>query len=82
MGSKATLKALRIFTAPDNFDVNLEIIDNNGVTNINIGIDNQFYNSINYFKKCIMDKDIQNITYKVIVKEVRYIECFKVNRGI
>lgn len=81
-GSKATLKAPRIFTAPDNFDVNLEIIDNNGVTNINIGIDNQFYNSINYFKKCIMDKDIQNITYKVIVKEVRYIECFKVNRGI
>ena len=81
-GSKATLKAPRIFTAPDNFDVNLEIIDNNGVTNINIGIDNQFYNSINYLKKCIIDKEIQNITYKVIVKEVRYMECFKVNRGI
>lgn len=56
-GSKATLKALRIFTAPDNFDVNLEIIDNNGIKNINVGIDNQFYNSINNFSLNINDKD-------------------------
>ena len=56
-GSKATLKAPRIFTATDNFDVNLEIIDNNGIKNINVGIDNQFYNSINNFSLNINDKD-------------------------
>lgn len=56
-GSKAILKVPRIFTAPDNFDVNLEIIDNNGIKNINVGIDNQFYNSINNFSLNINDKD-------------------------
>lgn len=56
-GSKATLKASRIFTAPDNFDVKLEFIDNNGIKNIDIGIDNQFYNSINNFYLNVNNSD-------------------------
>lgn len=65
-GSKAILKAPRIFTAPDNFDVNLEIIDNNGIKNINVGIDNQFYNSILFFKECINLNCSRILSYKEI----------------
>ena len=72
-GSKATLKAPRIFTAPDNFDVNLEFIDNNGIKNINVGIDNQFYNSIDYLKKCIIDSSIRVNNYIYIEKQSKLI---------
>ena len=72
-GSKATLKAPRIFTAPDNLDVNLEFIDNNGIKNINVGIDNQFYNSIDYLKKCIIDSSIRVNNYIYIEKQSKLI---------
>lgn len=54
-GSNGTIKAPRIFTAPSDYEVNLQLEQNGKIENIYVGADDQFLNSINHFEKCIND---------------------------
>lgn len=74
LGSKAILKAPRVFTAPDNFEVILECIDNNGVEKISVGTDDQFYNSINQFDICINNVDVLYTNYNKILLQNKLVD--------
>lgn len=70
-GSKATLKAPRIFTAPPNFEVKFDYISNNDVRTILVGGDDQFYNSIDFFYKSIINEKYNNMCN--ILRQVNFI---------
>ena len=74
LGSKAILKAPRVFTAPDNFEVILECIDNNGVEKISVGTDDQFYNSINQFDIYINNVDVLYTNYNKILLQNKLVD--------
>lgn len=73
-GSKGILKAPRIFTAPPDYETELELVTNAGIEKINTGVDNQFANSIEYFRKCIMETEFREINYKNILQQNKLID--------
>lgn len=68
-GSNGYLKAPRIFTAPADFSVNLKIEINNKKFIVNVGKDDQFFKSIQYFIQLVNDPDLQQENYKNILKQ-------------
>ena len=75
--SNGYLKAPRIFTAPPEYDVKFEIIKQGNQEIINVGKDNQFYNSIEHFAYCIMDEKIKLEEYSNLEKQSNFIESIK-----
>lgn len=65
-GSRAILKANRIFTSPVDYMVNLKVYDNFGVREILVGKDDQFLNSIKFFYDCILYDYLRIKNYKDI----------------
>lgn len=76
-GSKGILKAPRIFTAPPEYETELELLTNDGVEKINVGIDNQFANSIEFFRKCIMKAEFRRMNYKNILQQSKLIDSLQ-----
>lgn len=77
--SKGYLKAPRVFTPPVDYDVYFDIVAQNEVNTIDIGCDDQFYNSINHFKKCILDENVRNKEYKSIKKQIELVSQIQSN---
>lgn len=76
-GSKGILRAPRIFTAPPDYEIVLELVTNDGVEQINVGIDNQFANSIEFFRKCIMETEFRKTNYKNILQQSNLINSLQ-----
>lgn len=68
-GSNGYLKAPRIFTAPSDFDVNIELEIKNKKYIINVGKDDQFYKSITYFSQLVSNHKLQEENYQSILKQ-------------
>lgn len=73
-GSKGHLTAPRIFTAPPDFNVKLYLNINNQESTVEIGIDDQFLNSIEYFYNTIINEDERRCNYAAILQQSRLIE--------
>lgn len=76
-GRKGILKAPRIFTAPPDFDISLELSNNTGNYKIDIDCDNQFFNSIGFFYGCISDDYKRRESYRNIMKQSYLLEDFR-----
>lgn len=76
-GSKGCLRSNRILTAPAGFTPKAVIIKDNIDTVITLPEDDTFYKSISYFKKCIKDNYVRQISYKEIIKQAEYIDNFQ-----
>ena len=76
-GNKGYLKAPRIFTAPPEYNVTFDIIRQGKAEMIDIGSDDQFYNSINHFYNCINNVKVRNDEYLYIERQSNFIEIVK-----
>ncbi len=76
-GSKGTLYTNRILTAPVGYIPEISINKNNVIENRKLSEDDSFYNSLQYFKKCILDVDVRNQSYKNIHNQAKLVEDFK-----
>lgn len=76
-GNKGYLKAPRIFTAPPEYNVTFDIISQGKVDTIDVGSDDQFYNSINHFYNCINNDKIRNNEYLYLERQSSFIEIVK-----
>lgn len=74
LGSNGYIKAPRIFTAPPEYNVEIEIIKQGKLNTIKVGSDDQFYNSINNFADCINNKKVRNDEYIYIEKQIELVE--------
>ena len=81
-GSKGTLFTNRIFTAPVSYNPVVNISKNGVIERYNFDSDDSFYNSIEYFRKCIEDKQARNMHYDELRFQARLFEQFKVKAGI
>ena len=76
-GNKGYLKAPRIFTAPPEYNVTFDIISQGKIDTIDVGSDDQFYNSINHFYNCINNDKIRNNEYLYLERQSSFIEIVK-----
>ena len=76
-GNKGYLKAPRIFTAPPEYNVTFDIIKQGISEIIDVGSDDQFYNSINHFYNCIDDEKVRNNEYLYLEKQSDLIKIVK-----
>ena len=76
-GSKGTLYTNRIFTAPVGYDPILIIKKNGKAETIKLSNDDAFLNSINFFKKCIIDDKIRKEHYDELLFQAKLFEDFK-----
>ena len=77
-GSKASLLANRIFTAPTGFSPQMIIKDNNGEKVIQLSSDDTFKKSINYFYNCIYDNKKRKNKYQELLKQAKFIDQMKI----
>ena len=75
-GDRGTLVAPRVLTAPSEFDVVFEILDNdsNLTKTIDIGADDTFLKSIDNFYNCIINDDTRRENYALIMRQSKIIE--------
>lgn len=76
-GSKGCLTTGRILTAPDGFEPLLTIRKGNVDEVRKMPSDNAFKKSIDYFEKCIRNKDIRIDTYRKIIKQAQMVDEFR-----
>lgn len=79
-GSKASLLANRIFTAPSDFPVILCLNSSCGAQEIPVGADDQFLNSIQSFGQLIESPELQNLRREAIVHQSELIGQIQRNR--
>ena len=75
-GSTGTLTTGRILTAPDNYIPEVVIKNNSGEETIKLTADDTFAKSIDWFKKCIDDKETREKSYKDILKQASLVDEF------
>ena len=70
-GTKGILIAPRVLTAPPDYCVVFDVVDNYGtsINTINVGEDDSFLKSIDNFYKCINDEDTRNYNYSLILRQ-------------
>lgn len=68
------IKSPRIFTAPPEYNVEIDIIKQGKLDTIKVGSDDQFYNSINNFADCINNEKIRINEYLYIEKQSKLVE--------
>lgn len=73
-GSKGCLKSERIFTAPADYPVVLKEVISGKENLIEVGCDDQFYNSIMEFKKLIEEPELRAERVKKIAKQSELVE--------
>lgn len=73
-GNKGYIKAPRIFTAPPEYNVTFDIIKQGKAEIIEVGSDDQFYNSINHFYNCINDDKVRNDEYLYLERQSNLVE--------
>ena len=76
-GNKGYLKAPRIFTAPPEYNVTFDIIKQGKAEIIEVGSDDQFYNSIDHFYNCINDEKVRNNEYLYLERQSDLIKIVK-----
>lgn len=76
-GSKASLTADRIFTAPADFDVELQIKAGEETRVVRVGRDDQFMNSITRFVSLIEEPFLRNAHYDAILAQSMLIDQMK-----
>lgn len=81
-GSKGTLFTNRIFTAPLGYNPHVNISKNGEIERYNLDSDDSFYNSIEYFRKCIEDTQIRNMHYNELRFQAKLFEQFREKAGI
>ena len=81
-GSKGTLLTNRIFTAPVDYNPVVSISKNGQIEKCELNSDDSFYNSIEYFRKCIEDSQLRNMHYDELRLQARLFEQFKKKAGI
>ena len=80
-GNKGYLKAPRIFTAPPEYNVTFDIIKQGKAEIIDVGSDDQFYNSINHFYNCINNDKVRNDEYLYLERQSNLVEIvYKMER--
>lgn len=73
-GSLGTIFTDRIFTAPNNLDINIKVQNNKEEKNIHVDSDDSFYKSIKIFLNCINDKNVRNKEYDQLLNQSYIIE--------
>lgn len=74
IGQKGWIRAPRIFTAPCDYETEMLVnIDNSSIV-LPVGKDNQFFNSINAYKKLITDVNRREKTYEDLVCTAKIVE--------
>lgn len=68
-GSKGTLIADRIFTAPPDFTPTATLIQGNKRETISLHSDNQFYQSLHVFGECIIDQRRRQEQWSALVRQ-------------
>lgn len=76
-GSNGILQTNRIFTAPDNFIPNAEIIKNSQIEKQNFLSDYSFQKSIQIFLKAINNENLKNQLYKDMIIQSCFIDKIK-----
>lgn len=74
-GSKGCISTNRIFTAPSDFNPQVIIKINNEEKIINLDSDDQFFNSIDYFRNCINDTDTRINSYNEIINQGNLVQA-------
>lgn len=72
-GCKGLLVASRIFTAPNDFNTEYELIKDNKKNSFKIGCDDAFYKSIIYFVKAINSFEIRKNIYDEIEMQAKHV---------
>lgn len=72
-GSSGSIKAPRIFTAPSDYEVNLQLEKDGKIENIYVGTDDQFFNSINHFEGCLNDLSLGYNEQNMIMEQSKTI---------
>lgn len=78
-GSKGSLKAERIYTAPADYSVVLKEVISGKENLLEIGCDDQFYNSIAEFKKLIEEPEHRKDRMRKIAKQSELVEMIREN---
>lgn len=73
-GTKASLSAARIFTAPPDLPIVLYLNDGHGVQEIPVGEDDQFFNSIQSFGRLIENPGLQELRREAILRQGELID--------
>lgn len=84
-GSKGSLLAPRVLTAPSDYDVNIEEYDKdfkNRIALHHIGADDSFIKSLDNFYNCINVLSEREENFSLILKQAGYIEQMQKNGGI
>lgn len=79
-GNKGYLRASRIFTAPPEFNVEFDCIVSGELSRIQVGKDDQFYNSVIHFKECIFDKEKKEKEYRDLEKQSELVKNIQEER--
>ncbi len=80
-GSKASLYAPRVFTAPSDLPVVLEVRDGKTNQEIQVGMDDQFLNSLEYFKQLIKEPALREEQYRRISRQSELVEQIRTHSG-
>lgn len=75
-GSKGTLYTNRVLTAPVGFSPEVIIRKGNDEERKTLSEDDSFYNSIQYFKKCINDETIRQRNFNAIQRQANLVSDF------
>ena len=75
-GSKGTLTAGRVLTAPAGFAPTMTIKKNTDMEERPLPADDAFRKSIEHFMKCMTDQELREETYRSILKQARLVSRF------
>lgn len=78
-GTSGILKANRVFTAPADFDILLELYDNDIVliNSFHIGKDDSFLHSLNAFYESIINNKCRETNIEQILEQAKYIDIMQ-----
>ncbi|MCR5748081.1 MAG: Gfo/Idh/MocA family oxidoreductase [Lachnospiraceae bacterium] len=74
-GNKGCIKASRIYTAPPELSVKIDVKCGNEIRSYDIEPDDQFGNSLSAFLEMIEDKDKREASYEALIRQSSLVEC-------
>ena len=76
-GSRGTLTADRVFTPPADMAPKLTILSNDGTKTVEVEPDDQFFNSIGVFERCVEDTAARENRYSDILKQAEIVDSVR-----